>query len=71
MTKPLNAFTAPATIRWARHEQARPSRNTGPGGKSISIAPPVGTHAERRARTALFEAQQDVIERYKRALQIR
>lgn len=72
MTKPaLNAFTAPASIRWARHEHARPSRNTGPVGKSIVIAPPIGTVAERRARGALLESYQDVIERYKRGLHIR
>lgn len=68
MTKPLNAFTAPASIRWARHEQAQITRNTGPVGRSISIQPPTGTLAERRARGALFESHLDVIERYKRSL---
>lgn len=34
-----NAFTAPATIRWARHEHAQITRNTGCATNSISITP--------------------------------
>ncbi len=69
MTQPaINAFTAPSTIRWARHEQAQVTRNTGQVSKSICIHPPVGTLAEREARGALFESQRGVVDKFKRAL---
>lgn len=69
MTRPsLNAFTAPATIRWARHEHAQISRNTGRATRSISITPPIGSLAERGARRALFESHQNVLDRFERAL---
>lgn len=69
MTKPaLNAFTAPATIRFARHEQAKMTRNTGRATKSIRITPPVGSLAERGALSALLESRQNVLDRFERAL---
>lgn len=69
MTKSrLNAFTAPATIRWARHEHAQISRNTGWATNSIRITPPTGSLAERGARSALFESRQSVLDRHERAL---
>lgn len=68
MTKPLNAFTAPTTVRFARHEQAKITRNTGRATKSIRITPPVGSLAERGARSALLESRQNVIEKFRRAL---
>lgn len=61
-----NAFTAPTSIQWARHEQAQITRNTGPVGKSICLTPPAGTVAERRARSALFESRQEVLDRFDR-----
>lgn len=68
MTTPaLNAFTAPPTIRWARHEQTQITRNTGPVAKSIRITPPVGSLAERGARSALLESRKDVLNRSERA----
>lgn len=65
-TTGLNAFTAPASIRWARHEQAQISRNTGPVAKSICIAPAEGSLAERRARGALLESRQEVVDNFRR-----
>lgn len=66
MTPTLNAFTAPPAIRWARHEQAQVTRNTGPVAKSICITPAIGTAAERRARSALLESRQEARERFNR-----
>lgn len=67
MTTSINAFTAPPTIRWARHEQAQITRNTGPVAKSICITPPIGSLAERGARSALLESRKDVLNRSERA----
>lgn len=64
----LNAFTAPATIRWARHEHAQISRNTARATNSISITPPTGSLAERGARSALLESRKSVLNRFDRAL---
>lgn len=63
----LNAFTAPTTIRWARHEHAQVTRDTGRATKSIRITPPVGSLAERGARSALLESRRDVLNRSERA----
>ena len=71
MTKPLNAFTAPATVRFARHEHAQITRDTAPARKSIRITPPVGSRADREALRALFESQQGVVDKYRRALHMR
>lgn len=71
MTKPLNAFTAPATVRFARHEHAQITRDTGRSTKSIRITPPVGSRADREALRALFESQQGVVDKYRRALHMR
>ena len=71
MTKPLNAFTAPATVRFARHEQAQITRDPGRAYKSICITPLIHTQAERGARIALFESRQDVVEQFKRVLNTR
>ena len=69
MTLPdRNAFTAPATIRWARHEHVQISRNTGRAINSISITPPAGSLAERGARSALLESRKNVLDRFERAL---
>lgn len=54
MTKPLNAFTAPATVRFARHEHAQITRDTAPSRKSIHITPPAGTKADREALRAPY-----------------
>ena len=64
----LNAFTAPATIRFARHEHAQITRNTARATKSIHITLPEDSLAERRARSALLESRQNVIEKFRRAL---
>lgn len=71
MTKPLNAFTAPATVRFARHEHTRVTRNTSYAAKSIRITPPEGSLAERGARSALLESRQNVIDKFRRALHMR
>ena len=69
MTKPaLNAFTAPATVRFARHEHAQITRYTARATKSIRITPPAGSLAERGARSALLESKQNVLHRFERAL---
>ncbi len=69
MSRPaLNAFTAPATVRFARHEQAQITHNTARATKSIRITPPEGSLAERGARSALLESRQNVIEKFRRAL---
>lgn len=64
----FNAFTAPATIRWARHEHAQITRNTDCATNSISITPPNGSLAERGARSALLESRKSVLDRFDRAL---
>lgn len=72
MTQPArNAFTAPPSIRWARHEHAQVTRNTARATKSIHITPPEGSLAERGARGALLESRQNVIDRFRRALHMR
>lgn len=69
MTRPAhNAFTAPPSIRWARHEHAQVTRNTGQVSKSICIHPPTHSQAERDALRALFESQRGVVDKFKRAL---
>ena len=71
MTKPLNAFTAPATVRFARHEHAQITRDMAPARNSIHITPPVGSQVEREALRALFESQQGVVDKFRRALHMR
>ncbi len=72
MTKPpLNAFTAAATVRFARHEHAQITRDTAPARKSIHITPPADTKADREALRALFESQQGVVDKFRCALHIR
>ncbi len=71
MTKPLNAFTAPATVRFARNEHAQITRDTGRATKSIRITPPVGSLGEREALRALYESQQGVVDKFRRALHMR
>ena len=71
MTKPLNAFTAPATVRFARHEHAQITRDTAPARNSIRITPPVRSQVEREALRALFESQQGVVDKFRRALHMR
>ena len=62
----LNAFTAPASIRWARHEHVQICRNTEPVSKSICIAPAAGSAAERGALRALAESRKDVFDKFER-----
>lgn len=72
MSKPaLNAFTAPATVRFARHEHAQITRDTAPARNSIHITPSAGTKADREALRALFESQQGVVDKFRRALHMR
>lgn len=69
MTQPaLNAFTAPTSVRWTRHEHTRITRNTSRATGSIVILPPVGTLDERQAHRALFESQADALQKFKQAL---
>lgn len=67
----LKVFTAPATVRFARHEHAQITRDTAPSRKSIHITPPAGTKADREALRALSDSQQGVVDKYRRALHMR
>lgn len=68
MTPHLNAFTAPSSIKFGRHEHARITRSTARATGSIVMHPPVGTLDERQARRALFESQADALQKFKQAL---